>query len=149
MSAEGMRQAAVLLASLHWRDRVWMRRRLPGKWWKRLRQLSRELRSLTTDDAQMLRDALLEPLRTRPEPPPPDVLLAGLDGLSPAWVARALAACAPDHRDMLLSARPSTDQAAIDRALREGPTSLPPGLAQALTQLIRQRGERALAEMRP
>lgn len=150
MNREGLRQAAVLLASLHPRDRAWIRRRLPEGWRARLKRLSRQVRALGQADAGVLRDALHETQDARPEPPTPDVLLAGLDGLSPAWAARTLAACAPDHRELYLAGRPQADQVAIERALREGPAALPPKLAAALAQLVRQRGERALApEIRP
>lgn len=145
MNREGLRQAAVLLASLHPRDRAWVRRRLPKDWWTRLKPLSRQARALGPADARMLREALHQVPQARPEPPTPDVLLAGLDGLSPAWAARTLAACAPDHRELYLSGRPAADQSAVERALRDGPESLPPRLADALAQLVRRRGERALA----
>lgn len=146
MNSDGMRQAAVLIASLHPRDRAWMRRRLPDGWWTRLKRLSDQVRALGSVDANVLRDALRETRGARPEPPPPDVLLAGLDGLSPTWVARTLTACAPDHRELYLSGRSPADQAAVERALREGPDSLPPKLAATLARLVRQRGERAAAE---
>lgn len=139
-----MRQAAVLLASLHPRDRAWIRRRLPHRWWAGLRQLSSYVRTLGPIDEGVLRDALREVRDARPEPPKPDVLLAGLDGLSPAWVACTLAACAPDHRDVYLCGRSQADQAAVERAFREIPASLPPKLAATLARLVRQRGERAL-----
>ncbi|MEI7037466.1 hypothetical protein [Fulvimonas yonginensis] len=144
MSHDGIRQAAVLLASLHPRDRAWMRRRLPAGWWTRLRPLLRQIRALAPADAGVLRDVLHEEPGTRPEPPAPDVLLAGLDGLSPVWIARMLTACAPDHRDIYLSGRSPSDQVAIERALREVPGSLPPKLAATLAHLVRQRGERTL-----
>jgi hypothetical protein len=145
MNSEGLRQAAVLIASLHPRDRAWVRRRLPDGWWARLKPLADQVRALGTTDAHVLRDALRESRDARPEPPPPDVLLAGMDGLSPAWIARTLSACAPDHREMYLSGRSQADQAAVERALREGPASLPPKLAATLARLVRQRGERAAA----
>lgn len=150
MNRDGMRQAAVLIASLHPRDRAWIRRRLPDGWWTRLKRLSDQVRALGPADADVLRDALREAPGARPEPPTPDVLLAGLDGLSATWVARTLSACAPDHREMYLSGRSPADQAAIERALREGPASLPPKLAATLARLVRQRGERAaMPEIRP
>lgn len=138
-----MRQAAVLIASLHPRDRAWIRRRLPAGWWMRLKRLSDQVRALGPANADVLRDALRQTADARPEPPTPDVLLAGLDGLPPSWAARMLSACAPDHREMYLSGRSPADQAAIERALREGPGSVPPKLAATLARLVRQRGERA------
>jgi hypothetical protein len=139
-----MRQAAILLASLHPRDRAWIGRRLPDRWWAGLKQLSKHIRNLGPVDAGLLRDALHAAQDARPEPPTPDVLLAGLEGLAPVWVARTLAACAPDHREMYLTGRSPADQAAIEHALREAPSSLPPELAATLARLVRQRGERAL-----
>ena len=145
MNREGMRQAAVLLASLHPRDRAWIRRRLPDGWQARLMRLTKQVRALGRGDTNVLREALREQPTARPEPPTPDVLLAGLDGLSAPWAARTLAACAPDHLELYLSGRSPADQAAIDRALRDGPSSLPPELAATLARLVRQRGERTLS----
>ncbi|MDW2981771.1 hypothetical protein [Rhodanobacter sp. KK11] len=145
MNHEGMRQAAVLLASLHPSDRAWIRRRLPAGWRGRLKRLLRQVRALGQADGGVLSDALHTAQDARPDPPTPDVLLAGLDGLSPAWVARTLTACALDHRELYLAGQLPVDQENVERALREGPASLPPKLAGALAQLVRQRGERALA----
>lgn len=145
MNGEGMRQAAVLLASLHPSDRRWIRRRLPDGWSARLMRLCRQVQNVAPTDAGVLREVLDGLQDTRPEPPPPDVLLAGLEGLLPAWVARTLVACAPDHRELYLSGRSQPDRVAVERALRDGPASLPPKLAETLARVVRQRGERALA----
>lgn len=146
MNREGMRQAAVLLASLHPRDRAWIKQRLPASWWLPLSRLSKQARSLAPAHANVLRDALLQPPTEAPEPPTPDVLLAGLDGLPPAWVARALVACAPDHRELYLAARPTSEQQRVERALHDVPSALPPRLAEAVAKRVRQRGERSLAK---
>lgn len=144
MNDAGMRKAAVLLASLHPGDRRWIRARLPRAHWRGLRRLMDELRGIAAGDRTLWRDAALDAHEARAEPPAPDVLLAGLHGLDAVWAARVLAACAPDHRELVQAGYTPDECQAMERALEDAPGVLPPKLAQALAVAVRARGERRL-----
>jgi len=149
MSAPGMRKAAMVLASLHPRDRAWVLEQLRPTWRYDLKRLIRQAADLGADNPALTRDAIAacEREAARPEPPTPDHLLAGLQGLSPEWTARALAACAPDHLDLYAANAAPEQVRRVRGELLNLPKILPPKLADTLTGLVRARGERALIPM--
>lgn len=146
MNLKGLKQAAVLIAGMHPVDRRWIRQRLPSLCHSALDQLLDDLRRLDGNDPQVLREALTtEPSRLPPaEPPTPDVLLAGLQGLDPAWVACALRACAPDHAELYLASQSTAHALVVREALGRAPSHMPAKLTRVLTLAVRSRGEQVL-----
>lgn len=146
MSASGMRKAAVALAGLHSRDRAWLLDRLRPTWRYDLKRMIRQAEGLGAHNSALTADVLAACDRnaTRPDPPTPDHLLAGLQGLSPEWTARVLAACAPDHLDLYAANAAPEHVRCVRDELLNLPKVLPPKLADTLTDLVRARGERAL-----
>lgn len=144
MSSARMRTAAALLAGMHERDRRWMLARLSPSRSRALEALVAELRTVCPVGLDLETEALSEPPLPddRPEAPPPGVLLAGLEGLSPAWTARALKSCAPDHAELF---RAHVEEVVADRVctdLRALPATMPPALARMLAATVRDRGRR-------
>lgn len=141
-----MRKAAVVLAGLHSRDRAWLLERLRPTWRYDLKRMIRQAEDLGAHNSALTADVLsaCEREAARPEPPTPDHLLAGLQGLSPEWTARVLAACAPDHLDLYAANTAPEQVRRVRDELLNLPKALPPKLAATLTSLVRARGERAL-----
>jgi hypothetical protein len=103
-----------------------------------------QLREVSVGDRALWSEAALAEPEARAEPPAPDVLLAGLRGLDAIWTTRVLAACAPDHRELVQAGYTPDERRAMERALEGAPATLPPRLAQALASAVRARGERRL-----
>lgn len=148
MSAVGMRKAAVLLASLRPADRAWLLERMRPTWRYDLKRLVREAEQLCAGDHVLSAEVLetFEHSSTRPETPPPDRLLAGLRGLSPEWTARVLAGCAPDHLELFVASASSEQVRNVRQVLLSLPKTLPPKFCEALAEIVRDRGERELAQ---
>lgn len=141
MSAFGLRKAAVALAGLHPDDRMWLLERLQPSWRYDLRRLIGQIASMKIPDPDIAREAVRTSGEAPPlHPPAPDRLLAGMHGLSPAWCARVLAACAPDHMEMFAANSTSAKANAVRAELLTLP-KLPPKLSETLTRLVGERGE--------
>ena len=143
MNAFGLRKAAVALAGLHPDDRMWLLERLQPSWRYDLRRLIGQLAPMKIPDSDIACEAVriagdVSPLH----PPTPDRLLAGMHGLSPSWCARVLAACAPDHTEIFAANAPAKANAVRAELLTL--PKLPPKLAETLTRLARERGERGV-----
>lgn len=141
MNALGLRKAAIALASLHPDDQTWLLERLRPSWRHDLRRLIDQASSLQLSESDVIRDAIHvceneESLQT----PSPDLLLAGMRGLSPEWCARVLVACAPDHMEVF-AANSTPARAGAVRAELLMLQGLPPKLAETLTRVVRARGE--------
>lgn len=148
MSTAGMRQAAVMLAGLHPSDRDWLLERLRPTWRYDLKRLIGQAQDLGAGNAALSRQVLArceKDTSSLPEPPAPDQLLTGLQGLVPEWIARVLASCAPDHLDVYAANAEPESVRSVREALLQIPKVLPSKLAETLTKLVRERGERALA----
>jgi hypothetical protein len=146
----GLRRAAVLVAGMHRSDRRWIRKQLAGNVWRSLERAMDELRRVSRMDRQLIGQMLpATDGMPAPEPPPPDVLMAGLDGLSPDWASLVLDACAPDHRAMYdASRRTGGEPADGGRSVPER-QHVPPALASCLAEVVRRRGQRAIAGAEP
>lgn len=141
MSAFGLRKAAVALAALHPDDRTWVLERLQPSWRYDLRRLIGQIASMEIHDSEIVREAVrLSGEESRLNPPAPDRLLAGMQGLSPPWCARALSACAPDHMDVFAANSTPAKANAVRAELLSLP-KLPPKLSETLARLLRERGE--------
>lgn len=148
MSAFGLRKAAVTLAGLHPDDQAWLLERLRPSWRHDIRRLISEVPSMRLSNFDVIRDAIHACENDEsPQPPEPDRLLAGMQGLSPSWCARVLAACAPDHIE-IYAANSSPAQAGAVRAELLMLPRLPPKLAETLTRIVRARGEKAAPSQR-
>lgn len=149
MNATGTRKAAVLLASLAASDRRWLMRRLPSAWRSVLKLLIDDAGRLGSHDSELVRGALgldaTEPASA--VAPLPEVLLAGMAGLSPAWAARVLAACAPDHLGLYATHCDPAQAEATRQEFARVRGTLPPKLADALGRAVRARGTDAPAAL--
>jgi len=141
VSVFGLRKAAVVLAGLHPDDRMWLLERLQPSWRYDLRRLIDQIASMKVPDSDIAREAVRISGEAPPlHPPAPDRLLAGTHGLSPAWCARVLAACAPDHMEMFAANSTPAKANAVRAELLTLP-KLPPKLSETLMRLVRERGE--------
>lgn len=149
MNAMGTRKAAILLTNLAARDRRWLMRRLPSEWRSVLKPLIDEAGRLGSHDSEVVLGALgldaTEPVSA--EAPLPEVLLAGMAGLSPAWAARVLAACAPDHLGLYATHCDAAQAEATRQEFARVRGMLPPKLAEALGRAVRARGTDAPAAL--
>jgi hypothetical protein len=138
----GLRKAALVLATLHPEDCSWLIERLRPSWRHDVRRLVDETRTKKVPDRDLVHEAIRASEKVvRPDPPPPDRLLKGLRGLSPSWCARVLAACAPDHIEMVTANRGENEADSIRSELMVLPSVFPPKLAATLADLVRARGE--------
>lgn len=143
MSGVGLRKAALTLAALHPEDRSWLIDRLRPTWRKDVRRLIGEIPARNISDTGLVREAIQSSERDlAPDPPAPDRLMQGLQGLSPSWCARVLAACAPDHVEMVIANRAAGEADLIRTELMVLPSAFPSKLAEALAHLVRARCER-------
>jgi len=141
VSAFGLRKAAVALSCLHPDDRTWLLERLRPSCRYDLRRLIWQVESLGISDVEIAQEAVRAcETDGSLHPPAPDRLLAGMRGLSPSWCARVLAACAPDHMDVFAANNIPARANAVRAELLSLP-KLPPRLAEALTRIVRERGE--------
>jgi hypothetical protein len=142
VSSPGLRRAAVLLGSVHTEDRAWLLARLPPGQRQALAPLLEEVRRLGPVDPAVARQVLDGEAHVTelPEPPSPQHLLRGLQGLSPAWAARVLRACAPDHVDMYVSQLAPATARMVREEFSRLPAKLPAGLARALAAIVNERG---------
>ncbi len=142
MSSPELRRAALFLGSLHTEDRKWLLERLPAGQRQTLAPLLKELRSLGSLDPTVAQQLLGGDMdgTALAEPPSPQHLLRGLQGLSPAWAARVLRACAPDHVDMYVSQLTPVTARIVREEFSRLPAKLPPGLARALVSIVNERG---------
>lgn len=142
MSGTGMRRAALALAALHPDDRSWLLERLRPSWRYDLRRLIGQIHVKYVSSADLVHEAIQASKKEAPpETPAPDRLLKGMQGLSPIWCARVLAACAPDHTEMVLAHREASDADLIRSELMALPAIFPPKLAAAMADLIRTRAD--------
>jgi len=138
----GLRKAALVLATLHPDDCSWLIERLRPSWRHDVRRLVDETRTREIPDGDLMHEAIRASEKAvLPDPPPPDRLLKGLQGLSPSWCARVLAACAPDHAEMVMANRDKNEADAIRSELMVLPSVFPSKLAATLADLVRARGE--------
>lgn len=145
MSTSGLRKAAVALACLHPGDQAWLLERLRPSSRYDLRRLIGQIGSMKIPDFDIAREAVQICGNDRPpHPPVPDRLLAGMRGLSPAWCARVLVACAPDHMEIFAANNTPTMANAVRAELLTLP-NLPSKLAETLTRMVRKRGEQGLS----
>lgn len=146
MSTSELRRAALLVAGMHRSDRRWIRRQLSGRVWLAIESAMSELRRVAQADRRLLAQALPSiEVKPAPEPPSPDVLMAGLEGLSTEWAALVIKACAPDHRAMYEAHRGHGD--AMESEIARTP-AVPPALASRLAEAVRRRGQEAIAGVR-
>lgn len=146
MNKAGLRRAAVLIAGMHRSDRRWIRRQLGGGAWRALERALLELGHVAHADHLLVAQAL-SPVEVRPsaEPPSPDVLMAGLEGLPAEWASLVIEACAPDHRAMYESHLGHESGVPTDTSHATAPKEIPPALARSLAAAVRRRGQNAIA----
>lgn len=146
MSAAGLRKGALLLASLHPRDRGWLLSRLPAEAVSPLRALLEQLQAMPFDagalGAELLDDA---PRVVVPDASIDVQRLAGaVADLPPPWAARVLAAWGGFDARCCLSALGPQATAVEAELARVG--ELPGPLAEALRDEMRRRLARPVAE---
>ena len=140
MNPRGLRQSAATLAAMHPADRRWTLARLSATSAAALAALLRELDALGPVPPDWLAQAL-ESLRVEGfATPPPSTLIRILDGLSPTWAARMLAATAPDHVELYLAtclpARTLAIRGALDQPRGALPIELTRTLARELQHIV-------------
>jgi hypothetical protein len=148
VSTIGLRKAAATLACLHPDDRAWLLEKLRPSSRYDLRRLVEQLQSMKIADSDIARKAvhICEEDRSL-QPPPPDRLLAGMNGLSPVWCARVLAACASDHMEVF-AANSSPATAGAVRAELLALPHLPPKLSETLARIVNERGARETSALK-
>lgn len=150
MNTAGLRRAALLVAGMHRSDRRWIRQQLKAGAWRAIENAMSELRRVTQTDHLLIAQALPSMGATpSPEPPSPDVLMAGLEGLSAEWASLVIDACAPDHRAMYAAHLGQGDVAPVDEGLTPTQRAIPPALARSLAGAVRRRGQEAIAGVHP
>lgn len=136
MTALAERRCALLLTTLHRRDRRRVLAELPAPAASRIRLLVRELESLPFDVADLAADVLATVPATTSMPvtahtPDLDALLRASQRLAPAWFARVLGTASDiDPRFVVAALEPATAPA-VERELARMP-ALPPALAAAV-----------------
>lgn len=146
MNTTGLRRAALLVAGMHRSDRRWIRQQLTAGAWRAIENAMSELRRIAQTDRRLIAQALPSvDVKPAPEPPSPDVLMAGLEGLSTEWAALVIKACAPDHRAMYAAHLGQGD--AMEAEIAQIP-AVPPALASRLAKAVRRRGQEAIAGVR-
>lgn len=146
MNTSGLRRAALLVAGMHRSDRRWIRRQLSSRTWRAIKSAMSELRRVAQTDRRLIAQALPSAeAKPAPEPPSPDVLMAGLEGLSTEWAALVIKACAPDHSAMYEAHVGHGD--AMEAEIARIP-AVPPALANNLAEAVRRRGQEAIAGVR-
>lgn len=140
MSAAGLRKAAAVMASLHPADQAWLLDKFKPGCRHDLRTLIEQVEAMRVPHLEELRDEMRNhESDCIPQPPAPERLLGAMRGLSPAWRARVLAACAPDHLDFV-AANSVPEEALAIRAEFLMLPQLPRKLSEALALIARTRG---------
>lgn len=143
MSAAGLRKAAAVMASLHSVDQAWLLDKFKPSCRHDLRTLIEQVQAMKVSRLEELRDEIRNhEIDCIPQPPSPERLLGSMRGLSPAWRARLLAACAPDHLDFV-AANIEPEEAQAVRAEFLMLPQLPRKLSEALAIIARTRGDSA------
>jgi hypothetical protein len=142
VNAIGARRAALIMAAMHPADRRWMLSQMPRAWRPALMPLIAEAQVHAAMDPELLRAALDDKREASVHDlPTPDVLIVVLDRLAGPWVARILAAAAPDHAEMYLSTCEVERGRAIRREMADLPTLFPAAMAGSLVRYLAEAGQ--------